>query len=477
MKQLLPILFLCAFTSAASAQEVISAEPQEQTLAFTLNLLLPINVRYDVNNYKITYTTTDAFGRPDTATGLLSYPEASGMVLPLVVYNHGTIASDDEAPSNEGVLERLLIAGFAARGYVALAPDYLGHSGGDGPHPYLHADTEASAGRDMVIAAKKWLVTQDIEQNEQLFVTGYSQGGHASAALHRDVETVPGDDELTITAAAHLSAPFNVTAPSPLLLGLSDVDTRLLAFFLNTAISYNFVYNLYGGLDGLIKEPYLTQAQRFVDEEIDLYRMGDVIDSLRRDRNELIGGIFSDAFVTDVLDNDADLVNAYESNEVYDWAPQSPTLIYYCNADMTVSPTNSILADSVMRMNGATDILLVDGGALNHGDCAIPAALRTLAFFEELANRFPVSLGAPVTRPELTLVPNPVAAGATVRLGGLPQAAHTYVVYDFSGRALLTGQTEMDGTLRLPSSLSGGGKVLRVGMADGTSVVRRFVVK
>lgn len=475
MKKLLLLLLVCCST-LGSAQEVISAETQPKSLAFILNLGLPLTVDYDVFNYKITYTTTDAFGMPDTATGLLCVPDNNQFVFPLVVYNHGTIASRDLAPSVPGVLERTLVQAFAGSGFIAMAPDYLGLGGGPGFHPYLHADTEASAGRDMVIAVKKWLETQNIPQNDQLFITGYSQGGHASAALHQRLETNTTDG-LEVTAAAHLSAPFDITPPSPGLLGLRNLPPVAISFFSYTLLSYNYVYNLYGDVANLYKEPYLTEVQRFLAEEIDLYELGNELDTLLRANNAILGEMFSDEFVTDVLDADANLVQAFNANDVYDWAPEAPTLLYYCNADQTVNPANSILADSVMRARGATGVVLEDGGPLDHGPCAIPAAVRALRFFQTEANVYPVSLGTPASRPELTLLPNPVAAGSLVRLQGLPTAAHDFVIYDIAGRQLLNGTTTALGEIRLPASLPKGWNVLRVGLEDGTSVVRRFIVR
>jgi pimeloyl-ACP methyl ester carboxylesterase len=477
MKKLLLLLLVCS-TAFISAQEVITAEVQAQSLALVLNIVLPIQVDYDVKNYKITYTTTDALGQPDTATGLLCVPDNNDFVWPLVIYNHGTIASRELAPSVESVLERLLIQAFSASGFIALAPDYLGLGDSDGPHPYLHADSEASAGKDMIIAVKKWLDAESIPQNDQLFITGYSQGGHAAAALHQRLE-MDTDGDLQVTAAAHLSAPFDISPPSPPLLALMNVPPVSLSFFAHTLISYNSVYSLYGNgsVDSLFVEPYLTEANRFLNEEIDLYEFGNELDTLLRDNGAIVGEMFVDQFVADVLDADPDLFNAYNANDVYDWAPQAPTLLYYCNADETVNSANSILADATMRANGATGIVLEDGGALNHGDCAIPAAIRALAFFQAEANTFPVSLGSPASRPELKLVPNPVAAGHTLQLQGLSTTPRPFVVYDISGRRVIDGSTSSSGNIDLPAALPKGWNVLRVGLEDGSSVVRRFLVK
>ncbi|MCX8209935.1 MAG: pimeloyl-ACP methyl ester carboxylesterase [Neolewinella sp.] len=477
MKKNLLLSLLCLVTLSLSAQEVVTVEDQGITPAVILNLALPINVRYNIQNYKVTYTTEDAFGQPDTATGLLCLPLQEALVLPVVLYNHGTIASAELAPSVPGVFERFVIQGFAGTGYIAMAPDYLGLGDSDGIHPYLHADTEASAGRDMIIAVKAWLETQNIPDNEQIFVTGYSQGGHASMALARSIEADGADDGLELTAAAHLSGVYDINPPSPAILGLSEVVPQLLSFFLNTVISYNYVYNLYGTPEELFNEPYLTQVQRYINREIDLFTMGDEVYALMQADGAVVGQVFASQFVSDVLDGDAALFSAYDDNDLLDYAPAVPTLLYYCNADMTVAPENSISAEVVLRANGADSLLIEDGGALNHGDCAIPAIVRALEFFQGFDNSFPVSLGEPVERPEVGLAPNPVRAGSSIQLSGLPAGEQTYIIYDFSGRNLASGSTANGGDVALPSTLKSGIFVLRVGLNDGSSVVRRFMVR
>ncbi|MEO0732035.1 MAG: hypothetical protein AAFZ52_04325, partial [Bacteroidota bacterium] len=362
MKRILLPLACLLFSVGVTAQEVILAEEQTPSLEFILEIALPITVEHDVRNVKITYTTVDPFGQPDTATGLVSLPMQDELVLPLALYNHGTVGARDEVPSVEGVLERLILGGLAGNNFIVLAPDYLGLGDSDGIHPYLHADTEASAGRDMIIAVRKWLAEEGISENGQLFLTGYSQGGHASMALHRELEGTP-DGELSVTAAAHLSGGYDLSAPSPILLGLSDVPPTALSFFMNTLISYDYVYSLYGGIDSFMVEPYLTEARRFLDEEIDLYEMGENLVALLDTNNTIVGAMFTQEFGFDVLDADSALVAAYEDNDVYDWAPTAPTLLYYCNADETVNPSNTLLVDSVFRMNMADSVLLEDGGA------------------------------------------------------------------------------------------------------------------
>src|ERR1043166_4720495 len=92
---------------------------------------------------KIIYETVNPFELQTLASGLLIIPQAPTNALPLVSYQHGTIIARSEVPSAAQSLERVIGLAFAASGYAAVLPDYLGLGDSPGLHPFLHAKTEA----------------------------------------------------------------------------------------------------------------------------------------------------------------------------------------------------------------------------------------------------------------------------------------------------------------------------------------------
>ncbi|MEM9928951.1 MAG: T9SS type A sorting domain-containing protein [Bacteroidota bacterium] len=478
LKKTISLLLLCCQFYSLSAQEIISVEAQDRTLAVVLNFLLPIRANYNVDNYKVRYTTVDALGQPDTASGLLTVPVSNDLVFPIAVYNHGTVGERENVPSNPEVGERLLVHALATNGYITLAPDYIGLGDSDGIHPYVHAASEASAGRDLIIAAKKWLETEGIPFNDQLFLTGYSQGGHATQALHRDLETNPGEDDLVVTSATHLSGPYSISEVMVSTLFAEELAT-LPGYIAYTYISYNSVYGVYDSLGQVFVDPYLPAVDSFANELTSLSEFNARLDTLLRQNDAILADILQDSVRAVIASGDpTEPINvALADNDTYDWAPVAPTLIYYCTEDEQVPFRNAIIADSVMRANGSTNVLLETGGARDHGGCVTPAALRTIDFWKQFQNVTPVSLGTPVNQPNLSLAPNPIRAGAELQLNGLPFAQQQYHIYDATGRAVTHGTTSSQGTLALPAQLQPGLHVLRVGLADGTSVVRKVIVK
>jgi len=460
-----------------SAQNIVRVESQDIILAALLNISSPVTVTYNTQNYRILYTTTDAFGQPDTASGLLVVPLIDDTEFPLALYNHGTVGERGAVPSNIGVQERFLVSIIAGTGYIGLAPDYVGLGESDGIHPYVHAKTEASAGRDLILAAKQFLRNRNIGFTDQLFLTGYSQGGHSTQALHRDLETNPGEDGLTVTAASHLSGPYSISDVMAQTL-FSDNLSTLPGYIAYTYVSYNYVYGIYDDLGEVFVEPYLAPTRRFAAEEISLEAFNAELFRLLEANDAILADILQDSVVDQIRSGDLSFpINAaLADNNTYDWAPEAPTLIYYCTQDEQVPFRNAILADSVMRANGSTNVVLESGGALDHSGCVRPALIRTLEFWRQFA--WPVSTGGAVTaRPDISLSPNPVSGGSELHVEGLSGTRRLYVLYDAGGRQVASGSTTTAGRLRLPSHLARGLHVLRVGLSEGTSVVRRVIIK
>ena len=184
---------------------------------------LPVNIRHGFDTYKVTYCTVDALLRhqsaaqPTIATGNLSVPRRSGR-LPTVVYLHGTAVSFYDAPSNPNVFGEFNENGesfdgppssaiFAGGGFIYVAPDYLGLGDSTVPrHRYFHAATEASSALDLLAAARRVLRQLKVRHNDELFTFGFSQGGHAALALHRELQ----NRQVDVTATAVVGAVLDV---------------------------------------------------------------------------------------------------------------------------------------------------------------------------------------------------------------------------------------------------------------------------
>lgn len=366
----------------AQSQQLISSEFKATFTKEQLNAMFGPFAQNGIRLYKLQYTMPDLQGITDTVSGLLIIPDRTGVVLPLLCAMHGTVDSKEDVPSNlRGGYE--LGSAFAAFGYVTFMPDYLGLGESRGFHPYVHAESEAAAGINMLFAVRAYAAQNNLLINDQLFITGYSQGGHASMAMHRSVEQ-NYTNTLNTTAAAHLSGPYSISgAMRDLILGTQQYYFP--AYIPFTLLSYDMAYDIFGSLESVFKPNYATIIQKFFDGEFTLNGANQaIINQLRIDRGMVVARyMFQDSVIT-AVENDLNhpINRALAANDVYQWAPKSPTRLFYCRADDQVTYRNSIVADSVMTLLGAANVDAVDvNPSADHGGCVFPAVLATVTFF------------------------------------------------------------------------------------------------
>ncbi len=428
MKRLLLLIICGALLSfGASSQNLISStfkgsRTKEQLIAL---FGVPI-IQYGANYYKITYTSPDAQGALDTLSGLIAVPADASKVFPRLVYQHGT--SDCKScvpssyPSSSGAEGQLGLL-FAGLGYIALLPDYVGMGEGRGFQTYVHAATEASAAADMIRAATQWAAGNTVQTNAQLFVTGYSQGGHASMALHRAIETQLSG-EMTVTAAAHLSGPYSISGVMRDLI-LSDLEYFYPAYIPNTALGYQTAYgNLFSDLTDLFKPEYAPAIQQYYDGNITLTNLNAQLNSLliANTGASVASRMIREDILAEIENNPDHPINlALEDNDVYDWTPASPTRIFYCMADDQVPFMNSVIASETMIANGAPNFASADVDSdADHGDCVNPALTQTMFFFLSF-QQITTGTEEPLTEFNVRIAPNPVSD--RLQLQGLPTGA------------------------------------------------------
>ncbi len=397
-------------------------------------------VQYDARFYRVIYTTKNTAGLPDTVSGLLVVPQDPARIFPRLVYQHGTSISRTEVPSfnvmtgGEGTLGLL----FAGMGFLTFMPDYLGLGVAKGFHPYVHAASESWVAADMLRALPDFMAYYgpDLHVNDQLFVTGYSQGGHASMAFHRDVEG-PWKDEFKMTAASHMSGPYSIGEVMRDMVLSEDVYFYP-AYIPNTLLSYQYVYgNLFNSLQEVFREPYATVIGQFQSGSINLLQLNIQLINLLTQSEGACRPVrmLHPQLVQEVKADDWHPVNvALRDNNVYRWSPQAPTRIYYCMADDQVPFRNSIVARDTMLARGAADLQVVDVNSnADHGACASPAIFNTLIFF--LGYRevgYVTNTQEPTPVGPLFVQPNPTSG--TVWLMDLPDAGGQIQVFDISGR-------------------------------------------
>lgn len=365
------------------ARTLVESFTTEQVTAY-MNDYSPIIAallppQYPVDLYKIVYETLDHDDEVVAASGILAIPRGLSNPLPLASYQHGTIFSKNSCPS-QGSTEQLIAIGLAASGgYVTQIADYIGLGNSMGFHPYHHAQTEATATIDLLRASRSLCTQLNVPLNDQLFLFGYSQGGHATMATHQYIEQYY-DEEFTVTASAPMEGAYDISGAQTdiLLSGEPYPAPYYLPYLL---FSYNEVYDLYPTLaDALKPEWYAILAPMLYDNTN--YSDGDIDAAMPDIPIEIV----KDDILDDFRNNsEHPLRKALRENDTYKWTPKAPMKMFHCNGDLHVDFKNAENAYAYFQEKGATNVELVmplEGGT--HETCVLPCLIQGKEWFDSL---------------------------------------------------------------------------------------------
>ena len=318
-----------------------------EALANKESRLENLQPRYAVTSYRIEYLTVDAKGQSVQASGLVSVPDKpAGAKSPVLSYQHGTIFRDAEAPSNNAVASEISVV-MASLGYIVLAPDYVGYGVSKGvPHPYLQAAPMAASVNDFLTAAKTWRQQAGVYDNQQLFLTGYSEGGYATMAAHRALQAGNSPHLQQLRVVVPGAGPYNVQATLDSLIDIVRDKNKVLG----AIIQPGFLKKLGGSAQREVRRALLKEL-------------------IPDDADTTIDALFLDNFLSD------DVKATDRLSNVHDWRPQVPVYLYHGRDDQTVPYASSTSTLAAMQAQGAGDLVsLTDCTAApsSHLGCVAP---------------------------------------------------------------------------------------------------------
>ena len=308
-------------------------------------------VRNDILVYKIVYQTIDTDNMPVLASGALLVPVPDGSTpLPLISFQHGTITSDEDAPSNFRAENYFVAAIYSSAGFIIALPDYLGYgSSSHLPHPYEHGNSLATASRDMLRAVKEFdRENNNFTANDKLFLTGYSEGGYATMALLKLLEQ-EHRDEFTITATTVGSGAYNKSEFARAILE-KDEELTHLNTFLWVLDTYNNIYNINRSAGQIYNAPY----SGIIEDD-------GVFANSQLNPQILLTNEFRNGFLSGT---DQEFIDALADNDNYDWKPLTPLQLYHGTEDDFVFYLNSETAYEAMTSKGANhvELITIEGG-------------------------------------------------------------------------------------------------------------------
>jgi len=331
---------------------------------------------HDVTFYEISYKTNYK-GQEIVASGLVAFPETDQPV-PMVSFQNGTNTVQSEAPTSSNTFKA--ISGLAGAGYIICIPDYIGFGvSSDIFHPYYDYQTTAESVVDMIKATRELAFQEGYAFDNRLFLSGYSQGGYATMSAHKYIEENEPFPSIELVASTPSSGGYDVKGVQEYFFEQTTYPQPYYLAYI--ALAYQDLYEWEQPLSVLFQEPYATRIPGLFDG----VNSGGVI-------NGQLSTTISEFIQPDILANiDTDpeynfIVEAFESNSVDEWVPNTRMFMFHGNADDWVPYQNSVDTYNRMIQLGASESTLtfttLEGAT--HGSGFLPYLQQTFDIFEDL---------------------------------------------------------------------------------------------
>jgi pimeloyl-ACP methyl ester carboxylesterase len=308
-------------------------------------------LKHDVDVFKVKYKTTYK-DEEIIASGFVVIPKTSNPA-GMVSFQHGTITAHKDAPTASPLndTELILYACLGSAGFIGVVPDYIGFGESKNVlHPYYVEEATASSVIDNLKAARELAKQKKVTFNKRLFLAGYSQGGYATMAAHKAIET-DGLNGFELIASFPASGGYDVKGMQEYFFGQQTYhQPHYLAY---VALSYQSFYSWNGAIADFFNEPYAGKIPGLFNGNLG----ADAINSqLTEDVSQLVKSDLLQNINTASKYNY--LAEAFNENSLTDWTPKIKMFMYHGDADITVPYQNSISTYNKLLDNGAsTDVV------------------------------------------------------------------------------------------------------------------------
>lgn len=337
-------------------------------------MIMPIKFGFEV--FDITYKTKWHDGSTVIASGLVFIPKITNKFIPSeLIYLHGTKMSKARS-INLKIGEQSICSGYAAEGYVVAYPDYVGLGNGERFHLYQHAGTEAQASIDMMRAVHELMKQNNVKTDNRLFITGYSQGGHAAMAMHKEIQE-KYSTEFNVAASSPMSGAYDISGVQSKCMFEKYAFPSYLPYLLR---AYDEVYDIFEeDFTSLFKPPYDTIVAKYYDGNYDIWDINPMMP-------EVPVTMLKDEVIKKYIStNPENLQRILRDNDVYDWKPNAPMQLCYCQSDEQVNYINAFIAYDKMKANGSNFVRLQSGGKrFDHFQCSVFSSMNTKFFFNTI---------------------------------------------------------------------------------------------
>ncbi len=383
-------LFLSLSLRAQQRGEIVSFHLLESLTADSLSTIVQQNtgfpgavlgITYDFDVYRVRYWTRGY--HPDSltiATGLTVIPTNYPCDLGIFSFGHGLSCKDTEVPSHSDNIYGVITKGLASNGYIGVAPDYIfmGSEASPGLQAFMNAKTEAAATIDLIRATQTFCAQNNIGTTGQIFLSGYSQGGHSSMATAREMQlfhpgefnlvaAVPGGGTYDLSGVACDSL-LSPTRTTPERQAFPLVACTYVNFYMDTVVAEGFQVTPSNFVDVLFESPYDSLMSLILDRTNPFYNTSQL--------DSIPVRMLEDSFqVPAQTDPDFFFRRLLSHNNLYDWAPQMPLMMVHSDADIENPYSNVVFTQQQFQQNGSTSTSIYTLNGYSHPGAGLPYVL------------------------------------------------------------------------------------------------------
>lgn len=328
-------------------------------------------VRNGVDMYEVTYKGMWLDSSFIIAKGVLYVPQTDKPAAEMV-YCHGTRVSLNQSYGIQD-LEQVVCMMHAADGYVAMFPFYYGFAGGEKEHVYQDVPTEALSTIYMIKACRELYTELGTKTSGQLFLTGYSQGGHASLATHKMIES--SFPEIQLTASSPMSGAYDMAGVQSVIMNQHYDRPHYLPYLI---LSYNYAYGLWPGEVLNVFKPEYRDLIRKVFAQPRIVDYGRIDDMLPKYPCDMLVDEVYEKYLTDTT---FAFTRKLRENGLTGWTPKAPVQLCACYGDNEVLYQNTEVAYRSLSTGSSKVYKRVFGKHLSHNPCAPFAILHSKFFF------------------------------------------------------------------------------------------------
>lgn len=343
--------------------------------------------QYSVKAYQVKYWSIRFNKQMVLVSGAVLIPQGVDTAMPLYVFQHATILSNNQSPSDieKSKETQTLAAVIASHGNIVAMTDYVGDglcASPDNHDEYLCAQSEAYNGVDILTATHHMLDMLNISTNGKLFVSGYSEGGQAASALARLLQS--NYPQYPVTAAAFMEGPYSMTAELNYLLRPPGVDLTMDGINLHVGsiicgkavYALNNIYHWTNSMNEIFLNPYDKQVEN------DFSTSNASILDLLLDFEQNTSSIIKLEFLSRILSGDV-AVDIAENN-TYEWVPKMPVISLSSPVD-TLIPWDAQQPFYQIMKKAATNNVSMELTPfnLNHLENLLPALVKASQFFQK----------------------------------------------------------------------------------------------